>query len=118
MISCLRGAGVEVIERHEGVWEGRRHKWSLGLAAAGRIGLAQTRLLRDGRRESFDVVVVGYPGHFDVPAARWAARGRPVVFNPLVSLADTLVSDRGRFRRLESDPGRRPFKCAIADGWL
>jgi glycosyltransferase involved in cell wall biosynthesis len=30
--------------------------------------------------------------------ARRAARGRPVVFNPLVSLADTLVSDRGRFR--------------------
>ena len=37
------------------------------------------------------------PGHFDLPAARRAARGRPVVFNPLVSLADTLVDDRGRF---------------------
>ena len=32
-------------------------------------------------------------------AARRAARGAPVVFNPLVSLADTLVEDRGRFRR-------------------
>ena len=30
-------------------------------------------------------------------AAKRAARGRPIVFNPLVSLADTLVSDRGRF---------------------
>src|SRR2546430_14282013 len=43
--------------------------------------------------------LVGYPGHFDLPAARRAARGRPVVFNPLVSLSDTLVADRGRFQR-------------------
>ena len=97
MISCLRGAGVEVIERHEGVWDGRRHKWSLGLAATGRIGLAEARLLFGGRREPFDAIVVGYPGHFDLPAARWIARGRPVLFNPLVSLHETLVEDRGRF---------------------
>ena len=97
MISCLRGAGVEVIERHASVWERRRHKWSLGLAAAARIGLAETRLLFGGRHERFDAVIVGYPGHFDVPAARRIARGRPVVFNPLVSLHETLVEDRGRF---------------------
>jgi glycosyltransferase involved in cell wall biosynthesis len=97
VISCLRGAGVEVIERHASVWERRRHKWSLGLAAAARIGLAETRLLFGGRRERFDAVIVGYPGHFDVPAARRIARGRPVVFNPLVSLHETLVEDRGRF---------------------
>ena len=48
--------------------------------------------------ERYDAVIVGYPGHFDLPAARRAARGAPVLFNPLVSLADTLVSDRGRFR--------------------
>ena len=97
MISCLRGAGVEVIERHAEVWERRRHKWSLGLAAALRIGLAETRLLFGGRRERFDAVIVGYPGHFDVPAAKRIARGRPVIFNPLVSLHDTLVEDRRRF---------------------
>ncbi len=45
-----------------------------------------------------DVVVVGYPGHFDMPAARRIARKRPVVFNPLVSLHDTFVGDRARFR--------------------
>ena len=41
VISCLRGAGVEVIERHASVWERRRHKWSLGLGAAVRVGLAE-----------------------------------------------------------------------------
>ena len=97
MISCLRGAGVEVIERHADVWEQRRHKWSLGLAAALRIGIAEIRLLFGGRQERFDAVIVGYPGHFDVLAAKRIARGRPVIFNPLVSLHETLVEDRGRF---------------------
>ncbi|HWL32058.1 MAG TPA: glycosyltransferase [Gaiellaceae bacterium] len=97
VISCLRGAGVEVIERHADVWERRRHKWSLGLAAAGRIGWAELRLLFGARGERFDAVIVGYPGHFDVPAARRIARGRPIIFNPLVSLHETLVEDRGRF---------------------
>ena len=97
MISCLRGAGVEVIERHADVWDQRRHKWSLGLAAALRIGIAEIRLLFGGRHERFDAVIVGYPGHFDVLAAKRIARGRPVIFNPLVSLHETLVEDRGRF---------------------
>jgi len=97
VISCLRGAGVEVIERHASVWEHRRHKWSLGLGAALGVGIAETRLLLGSRRERFDALVVGYPGHFDVPAARRIARGRPVIFNPLVSLHETLVEDRERF---------------------
>jgi glycosyltransferase involved in cell wall biosynthesis len=97
VISALRGAGVEVIERHAGVWEGSRQNWSAGPAVAARLALAEIRLLRRPR-EDFDAVLVGYPGHFDLPAARRAARGRPVVFNPLVSLSDTLVTDRRRFR--------------------
>ena len=97
VISCLRGAGVHVAEHHVSVWEGRRDNWAAGLASAVRVTLSELRLFR--RPKGFDVLIVGYPGHFDFPAARWAARGRPVVFNPLVSLADTLVTDRGRFRR-------------------
>jgi len=97
VISCLRGAGAEVIERHASVWERRRHNWSVGLGAAARVGIAETRLLLGTRGERFDAVIVGYPGHFDVPAARRIARGRPVIFNPLVSLHETLVEDRGRF---------------------
>ena len=97
VISALRRAGVEVIERHVGVWENSRQNWSAGPVAAARLALAELRLLRRPREE-FDAVLVGYPGHFDLPAARRTARGRPVVFNPLVSLSDTLVADRGRFR--------------------
>ena len=98
VISALRGAGVEVVERHEPVWEGQEEKWSLGPAAAARLLRAELRLFARRGPEA-DVVLVGYPGHLDLLAARRAARGAPVVFNPLVSLTDTLVEDRGRFRR-------------------
>jgi glycosyltransferase involved in cell wall biosynthesis len=97
VISCLRSAGAEVVERHVGVWEGRRDSWRAGLGTASRLAAAQARLVLGKRPERFDAVVVGYPGHFDLPAARLVARGRPVVFNPLVSLHETLVEDRGRF---------------------
>ena len=97
VISCLRGAGVEVLERHVSVWDGRRENWRAGPTAAARLALAEIRLLQ-APRDEFDAVIVGYPGHLDLPAARRAARGRPVVFNPLVSLSDTFVADRGRFR--------------------
>jgi glycosyltransferase involved in cell wall biosynthesis len=97
VISCLRGAGVEVLEHHVGVWEGRRDSFRAGLGTAARLAAAELRLLRRPQAP-FDVLVVGYPGHFDLPAARRAAGKRPVVFNPLVSLADTFVADRGRFQ--------------------
>lgn len=96
VVSCLRRAGVEVVERHVGVWEDRRDKFAAGPGAGVRLGAAQLRLLRRPT-EPFDVVIVGYPGHLDLVAARRVARGRPVVFNPLVSLTDTLVEDRARF---------------------
>jgi glycosyltransferase involved in cell wall biosynthesis len=78
------------------VWEESEHKYAAGVGAALRLALAELELLRRPTG-TFDVVVVGYPGHLDLPAARRAAHGRPVVFNPLVSLADTLVADRRRF---------------------
>jgi glycosyltransferase involved in cell wall biosynthesis len=91
VIACLRAAGVRVVERHRRVWG--RHNWSPGPRTLGRLARAELALARVRDAEA-DVVVVGYPGHADMPAARRVARGRPVVFNPLVSLADTLVDDR------------------------
>src|SRR5436190_22586743 len=97
VILCLRRASVEVVEHHVGVWDERRDQWRASLGTAARLAAAELQLLKRPSRD-FVVVLVGYPGHFDLPAARRAARGRPVVFNPLVSLADTLVADRRRFR--------------------
>jgi glycosyltransferase involved in cell wall biosynthesis len=97
VISALRRAGVDVTEQHEPVWEGSDENWSAGPATALRLARAELRLLRRTTPES-DVLIVGYPGQFDLPVARRAAKGRPIVFNPLVSLSDTFVADRGRFR--------------------
>lgn len=96
VISALRGAGVEVVELNRAVWEGREN-WRLGAGQALRLARAEASLLATPRRPG-DVLLVGYPGHFDLLAARRAAGERPIVFNPLVSLHDTLVGDRGRFR--------------------
>ena len=96
VVSCLRRAGVDVVERNEPVWN-ERANWRAGPATVLRLARAEARLLRRPRAR-FDAVVVGYPGHADLAAARLAARGAPVVFNPLVSLFDTFVADRARFR--------------------
>jgi glycosyltransferase involved in cell wall biosynthesis len=103
VIAALRRAGVEVRERHEPVWHGGE-QWRAGVRTGARLLAAEARLLRGGRANA-DVVVVGYPGHADLIAARRVAAGAPVVFNPLVSLWDTLVGDRGRFR-----PGSPPAR--------
>lgn len=120
VISALRGAGVVVSEQNRDVW-GQRHNWSVGARQALRIVGAEWSLRKTRTdADAFDALIVGYPGHFDVPAAKRVARGRPVVFNPLVSLHDTLVSDRGRFRRGSPGAGvlqladRRAFRRADA----
>jgi glycosyltransferase involved in cell wall biosynthesis len=84
-----------------------------------RVAEAERSLRRPGDSEKdADALIVGYPGHFDLPAAKRVARGRPVIFNPLVSLFDTLVDDRGRFRRGSPAAGvvhlvdRRAFRRA------
>src|SRR5438309_10517730 len=96
VIAALRGAGVEVSERHISVWERYTHKWRAGAGTAARLAVAEARLFRRPREE-FEALIVGYPGHLDLAAARRVAAGKPVVFNPLVSLYDTFVEDRRRF---------------------
>jgi glycosyltransferase involved in cell wall biosynthesis len=98
VISCLRTAGADVEEVHIGVWERERHQWNAGVASAARLIAAEAQLLTRRIPRECDAVIVGYPGHFDLPTAKRAARGRPIVFNALVSLADTFVTDRRRFR--------------------
>jgi glycosyltransferase involved in cell wall biosynthesis len=95
--SCLRRAGISIVERHVDVWDGRRETWSAGVGSFGRLVASEARLALP-RATTADAMLVGYPGHADILAAKVAARGIPLVFDPLVSLADTFVGDRGRFR--------------------
>src|SRR4029077_10764394 len=117
VISCLRGAGVDVVEAHVSVWDDDRHGWGAGPTRALQLAVAEGRLLAR-RPPDVDAFIVGYPGHFDLLAARRAPRARARSFSPLVSLADTLVGDRGRFRagsfaaRALETIDRRAFRAA------
>lgn len=97
VISCLRRAGVEVQERHRDVWGRSRHNYAPGIRQLARLARAELALGRR-RGDTAEALLVGYPGHPDLPSARRVAAGRPIVLNPLVSLHDTLVADRRRFR--------------------
>jgi hypothetical protein len=89
-IAALRDAGVEVVERQQQLGRGGFR----GLAA---VLKAETALTAP-RRDDADAVLVGYPGHFDVPRARRVAKRRPLVFDAVLSLEDELVTVRRRFR--------------------
>jgi glycosyltransferase involved in cell wall biosynthesis len=93
--AALAVAGVEVELLHEEMWSGR-HKFGLSPTVLPRLARAELRLARAPVPENVDALVVGYPGHFDL----WSAKRhrKPVVFNAMVSLYDTLVEDRQRFR--------------------
>jgi glycosyltransferase involved in cell wall biosynthesis len=78
-------------------------------------------LIRRGARAHCDVVLVGFPGHADVGAARVVSRlrGGPVIFDAFTSLWEAAVSDRnvtnarslsGLRYRLEDQ-----LACSLAD---
>jgi glycosyltransferase involved in cell wall biosynthesis len=89
-IAALRATGVEIVERQASI-RGRGARGTLSVLGA------ETKLLAPRRRD-FDVVIVGYPGHFDVPRARRVAGRVPLVFDAVLSLEDELVTVRRRFR--------------------
>ncbi|HEX6761852.1 MAG TPA: glycosyltransferase [Gaiellaceae bacterium] len=88
-IAALRDAGVEVAERHLQLGRG-------GILGLLQVLLAEARLALPGSRNA-DAVIVGYPGHFDVPRARRLAGRRPLVFDAVLSLEDELVSVRQQY---------------------
>lgn len=95
VIAALESAGVDVDLVHEEMWAGT-HKFGLTPSVLPRLTGAEFRLARTQVADDAEAVIVGYPGHFDL----WSARRhrRPVVFNAMVSLYDTFVEDRERFR--------------------
>lgn len=95
VIAALESAEVEVDLVHEDMWAGT-HKFGLTPSVFPRLARAELRLARAPVAEKVDALLVGYPGQFDV----WSAKRhrKPVVFNAMVSLYDTFVEDRERFR--------------------
>ena len=102
LLAGLEAAGAEVVICHVPVWADAQDK--MAGVGAGRLTRA-VRLLwawmglvaRFVKLPPYDVLVVGYVGHFDLFLARFLTlfRPRPVVLNALISLYDTVVVDRG-----------------------
>jgi glycosyltransferase involved in cell wall biosynthesis len=102
LLAGLRSAGVDVIEFNAPLPRGLTASAMATPAGAGRVAqeLARAHLalaLQHRRELRFDALVVGYPGHFVVPFAAAVARLRRarLIFDPLVSLAETFAGDRG-----------------------
>ncbi len=101
LIDGLRAAGAEVLEYAAPLDSSLTAAQMTTAAGAARLAGELVRahlslLVRHRRGVSFDVVVVGYPGHLLVPFAWTVARYRQaaLVFDPLVSLFDTFAGDR------------------------
>ena len=108
VIDAMRLAGVEVLECHHPLWELIRHKTGkflnprslLAFALRflkGYVKLIVTYLKRAGDAQ---VVMVGYIGQLDLVLVKLltiVGKRRRLIFNPLVSLYDTLIDDRNLF---------------------
>ena len=101
LIDGLRAAGAEVFEYaaplDASLTAAQMTTTAGAVKLAGELVRAHLSLLvRQRAGISFDVVVVGYPGHLLVPFAWAVARHQHavLVFDPLVSLFDTFAGDR------------------------
>ena len=92
-------SGIQPVVIREAIWVGDR----IGLAAKPSLRVAFDALYKYPRllirllaAERPDAYLVSYPGWFDVPIVRLAAsiKRRPLVFDPFLSLHDTVISDR------------------------
>lgn len=126
MITALRSQGVEVIECHETLWhsiEDRVQAASGGWRSPAfwwRVVRAYLNLLRRYRQcGEYDVLMVGYPGQFDVFLARILSslRHKPLVWDVFMSIylvaLERELDSRSRFtinllRRIERVALRLP----------
>ena len=129
IIEGLKRNGVSVIECQVDLWKGIEPRWEdvkglSGIIKTGwRILFSQARLLwlyQDIGR--YDVMLVGYTGHFDVFLARILSslKRRPLIFDAFISLYNTFVEDRGLFS-LNSFVSKGLYTidkitCRLADG--
>ena len=100
-INGLSELGLTVRECHAPLWEKQEHKGAgFGFSPIFILQYlySQIKLLfKFTFQPHADVIIVGYIGHLDMFLAWLLSRltGSKLVFNPLVSLYDTVVGDRG-----------------------
>ncbi len=99
VIEGLRKNKVNVKECHVPFWEKIEDKTGLSKTFFLKLPLVYLKLiLKYLRIRRTDALIVGYIGQLDVPIA-WFLTRKPIIFNPMTSLYDTLVLDRKMFRK-------------------
>src|SRR5262245_5916870 len=101
LLEALERSGAAVTYCHFDLWAGHRHKTNLfpwrWLLLAGRYMAGVIRISRQFlQNPRCDVLYVGYMGHVDLLFAAFLNRKRrsTLVFDPCISLYNTLVEDR------------------------
>lgn len=128
LIDGLRLNGVEVLECHVALWEKTAQKRARYFGLQSLLGLGVQyvfcclRLLVKVRRLGhFDAIIVGFNGHADLILAWLVARQRgcKLVFNPALSIYDTIVIDKEFLRpgslRARLVLGLERFLCRLPD---
>ncbi len=106
VIAAMRRAGHDVCEIHRAVWTSGGDKSAL-IASPAKLAMLALRLCSAylslswqliRARDGVDLVVFGYIGQLDALVLGPLARlfGKPILFNPLVTLTDTVIEDRRR----------------------
>jgi glycosyltransferase involved in cell wall biosynthesis len=100
VLALLDSAGHDVVQCHAELWRGDRYEIPnrrLVSTVARAAAAYPTLIWRFLRAPRGNVVLVLYPGWFDVVVLAPLARLRrmPLLFDPFISVWDTVVSDRG-----------------------
>jgi glycosyltransferase involved in cell wall biosynthesis len=104
IIKGLKRNNIEVIECHIPFWEKTEDKTGKFFKSKHKITLniikAYIKLIRKYRKsKKCDIIIVGYLGQFDMFLARLLAPKKKIIFNPMISLYDSLVFDRKLFKK-------------------
>ena len=104
MIKGLQRNNVEVIECHQALWEKSEDKTGKFFKSKTKIILnllkGYNELIKKYKKsKKSNTIIVGYPGQFDMILIRLLAPRKKIIFNPMISMYDTIVLDRKLFKK-------------------
>ncbi len=104
LIKGLKRNNINVIECHVPFWEKTEDKTGNFFKSKPKIlwniMKAYAKLIKKYiESKKCDTIIVGYLGQFDMFLARLLAPRKKIIFNPMISLYDSLVFDRRLFKK-------------------
>lgn len=122
VLEGLRQAGIKVIECHQKLWYGDEDRLKVAegrwfsLGFMWRVFVAYFTLLQKYRKiDDYDIMMVGYPGHYDIFLAHLLShlKHKPLIWDVLNSLF-LILTDRGIAKRKRFTAGIVQFLEMLA----